>query len=53
MIDKYLDAVNKIYATNPPEIAEEMVKIMTEIAMPKTAFKQEVSDEQSTQRKRI
>lgn len=43
---EYIEAISKIYATNPPEIAGEMVKIMTEIAMPKTAFKQEeVSDE--------
>ena len=37
----FVDEPNKIYAANPPEIAGEMVKIMTEIAMPKTAFKQE------------
>ena len=43
---EYIEAISKIYATNPPEIAGEMVKIMTEIAMPKTAFKQEeVSDD--------
>ena len=42
---EYIEAVNKIYATNPPEIAGEMVKIMTEIAMPKTIFKQEKEDE--------
>jgi|TARA_Y100000114_G_scaffold1569_1_gene1330 hypothetical protein len=42
---EYIEAVNKIYATNPPEIAGEMVKIMTEVAMPKTMFKQEEEDE--------
>ena len=42
---EYIEAVNKIYATNPPEIAGEMVKIMTEVAMPKTVFKQEEEDE--------
>ena len=42
---EYIEAISKIYATNPPEIAGEMVKIMTEIAMPKTAFKQEEEDE--------
>jgi len=45
LVVEYIEAVNKIYATNPPEIAEEMVKIMTEIAMPKTMFKQEEEDE--------
>jgi len=46
---EYIEAISKIYATNPPEIAGEMVKIMTEIAMPKTAFKQEeVSDDKWT-----
>ena len=42
---EYIEAISKIYATNPPEIAEEMVKIMTEVAMPKTMFKQEKEDE--------
>ena len=42
---EYIEAVNKIYATNPPEIAGEMVKIMTEVAMPKTIFKQEEEDD--------
>ena len=42
---EYIEAISKIYATNPPEIAGEMVKIMTEIAMPKTAFKQEEEDD--------
>ena len=42
---EYIEAVIKIYATNPPEIAGEMVKIMTEVAMPKTMFKQEEEDE--------
>tara|TARA_E500000178_G_C16483997_1_gene514339 strand:+ start:396 stop:554 length:159 start_codon:yes stop_codon:yes gene_type:complete len=46
---EYIEAISKIYATNPPEIAGEMVKIMTEIAMPKTAFKQEeVSDDNNS-----
>ena len=45
LVVEYIEAVNKIYATNPPEIAGEMVKIMTEIAMPKTIFKQEKEDE--------
>ena len=45
LVVEYIEAVNKIYATNPPEIAGEMVKIMTEIAMPKTVFKQEERDD--------
>ena len=45
LVVEYIEAVNKIYATNPPEIAGEMVKIMTEIAMPKTEFKQKEEDE--------
>lgn len=45
LVVEYIEAVNKIYATNPPEIAGEMVKIMTEVAMPKTMFKQEEEDE--------
>jgi hypothetical protein len=45
LVVEYIEAVNKIYATNPPEIAGEMVKIMTEIAMPKTMFKQEEEDD--------
>jgi len=44
---KCIEAINKIYANNPPVIANEMVKIMTEIAMPKT--NKEDKDEQSTQ----
>ena len=44
---KYIEAINKVYANNPPVIANEMVKIMTEIAMPKT--NKEDKDEQPTQ----
>ena len=44
---KYIEAINKVYANNPPVIANEMVKIMTEIAMPKT--NKEDKDEQPIQ----
>ena len=44
---KYIEAINKVYATNPPEIANQMVKVMTDIATPKT--NKEDKDEQSTQ----
>ena len=43
----YIEAISKVYATNPPVIANQMVKVMTDIAMPKT--NKEGKNEQPTQ----
>ena len=48
---KYIEAINKVYANNPPLIANQMVKVMTDIAMPK--INKEDKNEQPTQPKRI
>ena len=47
IMKEYIEAINTLYATNPPVIANQMVKVMTDIAMPKT--NKEDKNEQSTQ----
>lgn len=31
----YIESISKIYATQPPEIANQMVKVINDIATPK------------------
>ena len=42
---EYIEAINTLYATNPPEIA----KVMVDLAIPKS-IQEEINNEQSIQR---
>tara|TARA_R100001460_G_scaffold106505_1_gene154090 strand:+ start:110 stop:268 length:159 start_codon:yes stop_codon:yes gene_type:complete len=48
IMKEYIEAINTLYTTNPPEIA----KVMVDLAIPKS-IQEEIKDEQSTQSKRI